>query len=404
MQPSTALPNPLPTTRQTRQPIATITAAPPPPPWQPAPAPAPPAPRQHTRTPADAAAPHREPAATALEQALLNRWQRNFPLVRRPFAALAEALGSSEVAVLDGYQRLAARGALSRIGGVWAAGAGGASMLCAMAVAPARLAEVAARVSAHPGVNHNYAREHRHNLWFVLTDPDPAALHSALDRIEADTGHTALRLPMLRVYRIDLGFDLEHGARAADLHAPGSVRERSRTGVPPVAAADRALAARVEAGLPLCPEPYAAWTAELGCDEAALRATLAGWLQQGTLRRFGVVVRHHELGYACNAMTVFYLPDDQVDACGAALARQPGVTLAYRRAPAPGWPYTLYCMVHGRSRADTLHTLQAAMRGARLTQVPHEVLFSTQRFKQTGGRYFRTDPRTEPSLPESLHA
>lgn len=381
-----------------------IVAAPPPPAWQPAPAPAPPAPRLDSPPSAAERLPRHELPEAALEQALLNRWQRDFPLVPRPFAALAEALGCSEVAVLDGYQRLAARGALSRIGGVWAAGAGGASLLCAMAVAPQQLAEVAARVSAHPGVNHNYAREHRHNLWFVLTGTDPAALHAALDRIEADTGHAALRLPMLRVYRIDLGFDLEHGARAADLRTPGSMWERSRIGVTPVASADRALAAQVEAGLPLRPEPYAAWAAELGCDELALRATLAGWLQQGTLRRFGVVVRHHELGYACNAMTVFWVPDDQVDACGAALARQPGVTLAYRRAPAPGWPYTLYCMVHGRSRADTLRTLQAAMRGARLEHLPHEVLFSTQRFKQTGGRYFRSEPRTKPSLPESLHA
>ncbi|MFM2059717.1 MAG: hypothetical protein RLY71_4102, partial [Pseudomonadota bacterium] len=169
-------------------------------------------------------APCTESPAASFEQALLNRWQRDFPLVPQPFATLADQLGCSEVAVLDGYQRLAERGALSRIGGVWSAGAGGASLLCAMAVAPERLAEVAARVSAQPGVNHNYAREHRHNLWFVLTGTDPVVLQTTLDRIEADTGHAALRLPMLRVYRIDLGFDLERGARAADLNAPGSRR------------------------------------------------------------------------------------------------------------------------------------------------------------------------------------
>ncbi|MEX8518275.1 MAG: Lrp/AsnC family transcriptional regulator [Leptothrix sp. (in: b-proteobacteria)] len=367
---------------------ATIAAAPPPPAWQPAPAPAPPSPLLAALRPSD------DPSA-ALERALLNHWQRDFPLVPRPFATVAAALGCNEDQVLDGYRRLAARGALSRIGGVWAAGAGGASLLCAMAVEPARLRAVAAQVSAHPGVNHNYAREHRHNLWFVLTSADTATLNTVLTRIEAETGHSVLRLPMRRVYRIDLGFDLERGATAAELPARSrSHGERSRAGAPPVAQADRALAARVEAGLPLQSEPYAVWAAELGCDELALRATLAGWLQQGTLRRFGVVVRHHELGYDCNAMTVFYVPDELVDGHGEALARQPGVTLAYRRAPAPGWPYTLYCMVHGRSRADTLATLHAAVRGARLEHTPHEVLFSQQRFKQTGGRYFRTEPET----------
>lgn len=365
-----------------------IAASPPPAPrplpCKPAPAPAPPGPML-----AGVARMLSGDEAQQLDRMLLNRWQREFPLVARPFAALGTTLGYSEADVISAYRRLALRGALSRIGGVWAPGAGGASVLCAMAVDPARLAEVAAHVSACPGVNHNYAREHHHNLWFVLTGPDAATLNATLDAIETETGHVALRLPMRKVYRIDLGFDLERGGTAATPHTQRCASERPARVAPPVTLADHALAARVEAGLPLQAEPYAVWADEIGCDEAAVRATLAGWLAQGTLRRFGVVVRHHELGFDCNAMAVFYAPDEVVDTHGEALARQPGVTLAYRRAPAPGWPYTLYCMVHGRSRAETLRTLRSAMHAARLEHLPHEVLFSMQRFKQTGGRYFR---------------
>lgn len=324
-----------------------------------------------------------------LDLALLDGWQHGFPRVPRPFAALAGTLGCSEARVLEGYRRLAAQGAFDRIGGVWAPGAGGASLLCAMAVEPPRLDAVAAQVSACAGVNHNYAREHRFNLWFVLTAPDAAALEQALRTIEAATGVAALRLPMRRVYRIDLGFGLRgrrgegEGARCAS-----AVSRRGE----PVAAADRALAAAIEAGLPLASAPYAALAQACGRTEPEVLATLEGWLARGTLRRFGVVVRHHELGYDCNAMTVFHLPEDRIDAHGERLAAQPGVTLAYRRAPAPGWPYALYAMVHGRSRDDTRTTLAAAMRASGLDRVPHEVLFSTRRYTQRGGRYFRALP------------
>ena len=323
------------------------------------------------------------PSASDVDRlTLLNRWQHGFPLDSRPFARIGQALGTDEVTVIVGFEAARADGSLSRIGGVWAAGAGGAALLVAMAVPVERLDAVAAQVDALPGVNHNYEREHRFNLWFVITGTDAATLHARLDALERDTGLATLRLPMQRVYRIDLGFDLRGAVASAD-------SSRAERRAPPVAEAERPLAALVESGLPLLARPYAAWAAQLGCDEADVFATIARWLDRGTLRRFGVVVRHHELGFDRNAMTVFDVPDQDVDACGAALAAQPGVTLCYRRARAEGWPYNLYCMVHGREREAVRATIAAAARAAGLEQRPHEVLFSLRRFKQQGGSYFR---------------
>ncbi len=312
---------------------------------------------------------------------LLNRWQHGFPLVSRPFARIGAALGLDEALVIAGFEAARADGSLSRIGGVWAAGAGGAALLVAMAVPPAALDAVAAQVDALPGVNHNYEREHRFNLWFVITGPDAATLAQRLDTLEHATGLATLRLPMQRVYRIDLGFDLQ-GVSGTPRSA-GPARS-----VPPVAAAERALAACVEHGLPLVAQPFAAWAKDLGTSEDAVLATIARWVDRGTLRRFGVVVRHHELGFDRNAMTVFDVPDDEVDARGAALAAQPGVTLCYRRARAEGWPYNLYCMVHGREREAVRATVEAAARAAGLSALPRETLFSLRRFKQQGGQYF----------------
>ncbi|MEP6965230.1 MAG: Lrp/AsnC family transcriptional regulator [Polaromonas sp.] len=314
---------------------------------------------------------------------LLNDWQRDFPLTAAPFRALAEHCGCDEDTVLASYAALQSEGAISRIGGVWAAGAGGAALLCAFAAPQPRLEAVAALVSAHPGVNHNYERENHHNLWFVITGSDRSAVHSAVDTLEKESGLTALRLPMRRAYRIDLGFDLRK-----DLAYGGSVQPAAV----PVSTADRPLAELVEGGLPLLSRPFEAWGQALNQSPEAVLATLQRWLREGTLRRFGVVVRHHEAGFSHNAMTVFDVPDTQVDHFGTALAAQRGVTLAYRRDRAPGWRYNLYCMVHGRNRDAVDAALASAIAGSGLQNHPHDVLFSRRRFKQSGARYFRPLP------------
>ncbi|HEU5295073.1 MAG TPA: Lrp/AsnC family transcriptional regulator [Burkholderiaceae bacterium] len=317
-----------------------------------------------------------------LRRSLLNDWQRGFPLVAAPFERIAAALRCSEAAVLEAYQVLRTEGSVSRIGGVFAAGAGGAGLLAAVAVPPARLAAVAALVSAHPGVNHNYEREHRWNLWFVLNGSSAAAVQRTMDALEAVVQLPTLRLPMQRAYRIDLGFDLD------GLIARSPTGNRAEAAAPLVAA-DWPLAALVEQGLPLVRRPYDLWALQLGCDGDRIVETLARWQHDGTLKRFGVIVRHHELGFDANAMTVFDVPDDEVDARGLALARDAAVTLAYRRERAVGWPYNLYCMVHGRDRVAVRATLDGVIERAGLAACGRETLFSRRRFKQEGARRFR---------------
>lgn len=323
-----------------------------------------------------------------LDQALLNDWQRHFPLGITPFADVAKRCGSDEATVLHTYQRLLREGSISRIGGVWGIGAGGAAMLCALAAPRERLSSVATLVNAIPGVNHNYEREHHYNLWFVITGRDQAALDQPLDRLEALTDLRALRLPMVRPYRIDLGFDLRRVAQP-----PHSVPEQSTKGhrpkAPPVERQDEALAALVEEGLPLVSRPYDAWAQALGQPPALVRQRIAHWLEQGTLRRLGVVVRHHDLGISANAMTVLDVPDDLVDAAGARLASQPGITLCYRRLRHRDWPFNLYFMVHGHDRDAVGQVIESALTQAGLSHRHRQTLFSGQRFKQTGGRYFR---------------
>ena len=307
---------------------------------------------------------------------LANRWQRGFPLQPRPFREIAERAGLPESTVLSRFSRLKQQGVIDRIGPVFRPNTVGASSLAAMAVPPERLEEVAALVSAQPGVNHNYEREHRYNLWFVATAPGAAAVQSTLSRIEHASGIAVLRLPLLEEFHIDLGFDLDTGsAPRADVSRPAG----------PPSEEERRLAAALAGGLPLVERPYEAVARTLGLSEEEVLALLARMLAEGRIRRIGAVIRHRRIGYEANAMAVWNVPDSQVAEIGRALGRDPCVTLCYRRARAlPHWPYNLYCMVHGKERATVLEKLASI---ETVKPFPGEVLFSVRCFSQRAAQY-----------------
>jgi DNA-binding Lrp family transcriptional regulator len=144
-----------------------------------------------------------------LDRRLLNDFQRDFPLVPRPFDAIAEAFGVDADTVMARLDRLRWAGMISRIGAIVAPQRAGWSTLAAMAVPAGRLDAVARLVSSYPEVNHNYEREHRLNLWFVVTGADEACVRRVLSDIKARTALPVLDLPMLEAYKLDLGFDLQ---------------------------------------------------------------------------------------------------------------------------------------------------------------------------------------------------
>jgi DNA-binding Lrp family transcriptional regulator len=149
---------------------------------------------------------------TELHKHLLNDFQRDFPLVERPYLEMAKKLGVSEDEVLSALTELRDNRLISRVGPIIPPNRIGASMLVAMAVPEAELQQVAEVISRYPEVNHNYEREHRFNLWFVAVASSMAHLTRVLDAIERETGYSTQRLPLLDDFFIDLGFrlDLSH--------------------------------------------------------------------------------------------------------------------------------------------------------------------------------------------------
>jgi len=309
---------------------------------------------------------------------LVNPWQRGFPLTPRPFDEVARKAGLDEEETISRLVRLQQQGVIDRVGPVFRPNTVGASLLAAMAVPSERLATVAAFVSAQPGVNHNYEREHRYNLWFVVTAAKQAEVRRTLSCIEQACGLEALRLPLLDEFHVDLGFDLD--TRAAP-------RASAPQLFPELSPKERKLVAAVAAGLPLVPAPYERVAREMGATQAEVISLLARMLGDGRIRRIGAVVRHRRLGYEANAMVVWDVPDERVAALGGELAADPAVTLCYRRARSlPDWSYNLYCMVHGQRRGGVLYDVK------RITSLyaapfPRAVLFSKRCFAQRAATY-----------------
>ena len=333
-----------------------------------------------------------------LEFRLLNDWQREFPLVERPFGVLARELGTSEETVLAALDDLRARGHISRIGAVFRPHVLGWSTLAAVSVPPEHMEAVARVIDAYPEVNHNYEREHAYNLWFVVAASAREQVEAVLADIHRKTGLRPLDLPMLADFHIDLGFDLlgGQGSEREDQEPRGPHLHSARGPIDTaelrarLASADYALASALEGGLTIEARPFARLAAAAGMSEPNCLRRLACLLEMGVIRRLGVVVRHRELGYTANAMVVWDVPDGEVETIGQRLGRQSAVTLCYRRPRRlPDWRYNLFSMVHGRDRSSVLAELTRLREKLDLGHLPCQPLFSRRRFKQCGARYSR---------------
>lgn len=317
-----------------------------------------------------------------LEERLLEEWQRNFPLVPRPFAHMADALGCRENDVIAGLNALRDRGAISRVGGVVKPNTLGASTLAAISVPDLQANVVAERLSIEPGINHVYLRESDWNIWFVVTGPDRAYIDAVLARIAQRTGLRVLDLRLERPFHIDLGFTLSADPRRPVRH--DSLRQSQSPSYTP-ASGDRELVQILTTGLPLVPQPFQAVADLLSRTEDDVIARLSELVRIGIVPRIGVIVRHRALGWRSNAMVVWDVPEAGIERAGLALAATPGINLCYRRTRYENaWPYNLYCMVHAKSRDDALTTLNIASAAAGLGALPRQILFSLRCYKQTG--------------------
>ncbi len=325
-----------------------------------------------------------------LNQRLLNDYQHSFPLVSEPFNDLARTLNTDVGTVLQRVHALKKNGSISRIGPVFRPNTIGVSTLAAISVPADKLDYYAAIINQFHEVNHNYEREHEINLWFVLTASDSQALEATITEIERRTQHSVLVLPLLKEYHIDLGFNLRHLNQSIHFGDPllQQKLENEAPLKPNEIAPARDLIGAIQGGLPLVARPYQALADQLDIGEAEVIEKLKILIGSGAIKRFGVVVRHHEVGYRANAMVVWDVADTEVDHIGEQLGEVDCVTLCYQRPRVlPRWPYNLFCMIHGQNREEVMDCIARLREQYGLQAIPHTILFSGKRFKQRGARY-----------------
>jgi len=325
-----------------------------------------------------------------VDAALIDGFQSDFPVRERPFEVVGEELGISADEALERVEALREDGIFRRFGAVLNPPVIGASTLAAVSAPEDRFDEVAAIINDYRQVNHNYARDHEWNMWFVVTAGSREKRDEILDDIEARTGCSVLVLPMLTDYYIDLEFPVVNSDRFARESIDGTDASATRISEDAAAdfsALDRRLLLEIQEGFPLSATPYRDIADAIDADVGDVLAAIERLREDGCIKRIGCVVNHITTGFDNNCMVVWDVPDDQLDELGERVGELPYVTLCYHRPrrPEQDWEYNLFTMIHGRD-ADAVDEKIDELSTTYLS-VDHDRLYSTATLKQTGARY-----------------
>jgi siroheme decarboxylase len=294
---------------------------------------------------------------TELDKRVLTEIQANFPVAPAPYTVLAGRVDATEPEVHGSVLGMKRDGIIRRIGAIFDSHRlGYRSTLCAIAVPPERVDEVAALIGCYPNVTHNYQREDRYNVWFTLIAENQMRIEQILIEIAATTGiEDILDLPAIRLFKIRVDFDLT-GSREGRSEAP-PVTKPAETEAVTLTDDEKALARLLQDDLPESPTPFAELAVSLqgqGVDvtEKWVIERAAAWRESGVIRRFGAAIKHHKTGFASNAMGVWTAPEDRIEEVGVIMASFKEVSHCYERPKAPTWPANMYTMIHGRSREE----------------------------------------------------
>ena len=326
-----------------------------------------------------------------LDRELLNAVQWDFPLDPRPFAVIGERLGLSEEATRERVARVKALGVLRQLSAIFDTRAlGYGSALVAAQIDPDRVDEAAAVISAHPGVSHNYKRNHRYNLWYTVAVPPGDSLEEHVGVLHRDSGALVTRrLPTLKLYKIGVKLDMT-GATAADAKAEVLEHERperkEHMEAPELSDLEIATIRVVQEDLPLVERPFAAYAELIGTDEQTVLDLLASFKERKLMRRFAAVMNHRSAGFKANAMGVWAVPEDQLDEIGPQMAGFALVSHCYRRPTYDDWPYSVFTMVHGKNGTECEATIAAIAAETGVSE--YALLWSVKEYKKTRVRYF----------------
>ena len=335
-------------------------------------------------------------AAVPLDEAdrrLLNLMQGSFALSERPFAGVAAAAELSEDEVMQRVQRLLDKRIIREITPIFDTRAlGYQSMLVAAKVDGEHPHRAAKLINEHPGVTHNYLRNHDFNLWFTIA-VEPTSrlgLEGTLEVLQAETGAESIRqLPTLKLFKIRMDLEMEAGTDA--LSTAGEAVEPAELDPIELSDDDIATIRATQGPMAVRRDPYAPAAERLGVSQEEVLARLESLRERGGLRRVAAILFHRRAGFSANGMGVWNVPDDEVLETGKRMAAFRGVSHCYQRPTYPDWPYSVFTMAHGRSKeeCDAILDSIAATTGIK----ERATLYSSTEFKKVRMLYFTDDFR-----------
>ncbi|MGD9573564.1 MAG: AsnC family transcriptional regulator [Thermoleophilia bacterium] len=331
------------------------------------------------------------------DRELLNQLQAGLAFVREPFREIGERIGMDEEEVLRRLRRLKDAEIVRQLSAIFDTRAlGYESTLVAARYPDDRLFEAADIVGGHPGVSHNYRRTHAFNLWYTLAvEPESElGLQGTMDRLHEASGAESTRmLPTIKLYKINVQLDMT-GERANDEKeaAPRPAPVRG-DGVLPTEA-DKRMIEVLQRDLPIESRPFDTWAAEAGVTPQALLDQCTVFVERTYMRRFAAVLNHRKAGFGANGMAVWKVPVEELEEIGPRMAAFKAVSHCYRRPTYEDWPYSIFTMVHARSKDACEEAIEAIAEDTGITDPSRRaVLYSTYEFKKIRLVYYTPEYR-----------
>jgi siroheme decarboxylase len=323
-----------------------------------------------------------------LDKRLLNLLQGSFPLADRPFGEVARLAEVSEQEVLRRARRLLDERIIRELTPIFDTRVlGYKSMLVATKVDPESPWRAAKLINSHPGVSHNYLRNHDFNIWFTIAvEPDSElGLEGTLEVLQRLTGAESIRqLPTLRLFKIRMDLEMEAGTDA--LAAAGVAEEPKDPEVIDLSELDVAVIRATQGPMEVTAEPYAAAASELGLSQRALLDHLESMRERKALRRVAAILYHRRAGFSANGMGVWRVPEERIMELAPRMAAFRGISHCYQRPTYPDWPYSVFTMAHGRSKEECDAILDSIAADTGIED--RRTLYSSTEFKKIRLRYF----------------
>jgi len=320
------------------------------------------------------------------DKELLNEIQWTFPLVTRPFDAIAKKFDTTPEIIKEKLNNLKEIGVLRQLSAIFdTRKLGYTSSLVAMEIEHDKLDHVASQINRHPGVSHNYERDHQFNLWFTLAVPPGADLNSELEKFNVLNGIKKVRmLPTLQLFKIGVKLDMVDDKKHEV--APTEEKKEIKNIKFEPTEDDKDFIRELQKDMEIIDEPFVKAANNLGITEDELFSKMKHYESLGVLRRFAAILRHRQVGFTANGMIVWKVPEDRITSVGETLGSFPQVSHCYERPTYDDWPYNVFSMIHCKTHDEAYDVAKTIQNQIDVNE--YKILFSSREFKKTRVEYF----------------